>query len=156
MRRRLRGLQRLLDVYETIEEIREAEARRTASEVREVQQAIGRQAKVVREAASEGREALIEGDAHGRTFAATRQELEHAKRTKLDYVLGEREVRSAAARLTHQDSRQWSERMKQVVKNVESQIVEREEKQAQSTADDHYLSTRAWKRRQGLIEIPRR
>lgn len=148
MRERLKTLRHLLDVYETIEEMRLAEAQRATGEVHEAERAVGSQHAMAQEASLDERQALAEGDSMGRSFATTRQQVAGARRSILERVLREREEHSNAAKLRHVDSRQWSERMKQLVEGVEAGVLEQEEKRAQAMADDRYLSRRRWKRRE--------
>lgn len=147
MHGRLKTLRQLLGMYETIEEIRQTEAQRAAGEVREAEQAIGRQKTLAQEALGKEHQALAEGDRMGWSYAATGYGVAGMRRMRLEPVLKEREELSSAARRRHIDSRQWSERMKQLVQGVEAGVLEREEKRLQAAADDLYLSRRQWKRR---------
>jgi len=145
MKRRLQMLERLLDVYETVEELREAEAQRAAGEVREAELAIGRQTSLVHEAAGEERQALSKGDRMGWSYAMARQRVAGVRRKALGQVLMEREKHRMVALKRHVDSRMWSERMKSLVEGVRSDMEEKEQRRAQAQADERFLAQRRLK-----------
>jgi hypothetical protein len=156
MRERLKALRQLLHVYEAIEEMREVESQRAAIEVREAEQAIGRQRTISQVAALDGHQALLGGDRMGWSFAAVQQEAAGWRETQLAGVLSEREECSGAARRQHLDSRQWSERMKRLVDGATASVTETEEKRTQAAADDRYLSRRRWKQGRRRDDASRR
>lgn len=151
MKRRLKTLERLLNVYETIEELREAEAQHAIGEVREAERAIDRQTAMVREAAGEERHALAEGDRMGWSYAMARQSVAGVRRKALGPVLAEREKRSNIANRRHVETHLWSERMKALVRGVRDEIEEKEQRGLQAKADERFLAQRRLKKPRGDV-----
>jgi hypothetical protein len=147
MRDRLKTLRHLLEVYETMEGLREAEAQRAAGDVREAEQAIVRQKTLARNAAGDERQALRQGDRLGWSSAASRQQVAGARRAGLERVLDEREERSTVARRRHVSSRLWSERVRTLVQDTKAVIAEQDARHEQAAADERHLALGRWKRR---------
>ena len=147
MRERLAALRRLNAVYEMVEEIHSAEARRAAAAVAEAQSVIHAEEARKYEARMNGREALLADDRTGWSLAVVHEGIAGQRKKLLEPILEEREEKSEEARARHLASRLWSERMKSLVEGATARIVAEEERRAQAVADDRFLARRAWKQR---------
>lgn len=150
MHERLKSLQQLLRVYEAVEKIHEADSAQAAIEVREVEQAIGRESRVSRAVLEYERQAVLEGDRLGCSVAVVQQKAVVLRQARLAGVLSEREARSYAAQQQHMDSRQWSERVQKLIDRIADSVARVEEKRQQMNADDRFLSRSRWKQRSQL------
>lgn len=142
-------LERLLNVYEVVEELREVEAQRAAGEVREAELAIGRQTSLVHEAAGEERQALSEGDRMSWSYAMARQRVAGVRRKALGQVLTEREKHRKIALKRHVDSRVWSERMKVLVQGVRDDMEQKQQRRLQAEADERFLAQQRFRQASG-------
>jgi hypothetical protein len=144
MRERLKALRRVLRVHELIEEMREAELLRAATEVREAELAIATQRAIVRSSSAEWRDALLRDDRVASSVSVVEQKAARWREALLVPVLTEREQRSNMSRERHLASRQWTERMRRLTEQVEENLNGMEDKRLQGEADDRYLSRRRW------------
>ena len=144
MRTRLTTLKRLMNLYDTVEQIHLVELQRTLLRVREVNQAIETQRAAVNSAGLDGREALMSGDPIGWIAAETQREIAGGMRERLEKIRLEREALWKAAKEQHTESRLKSEQMKSVVEGLETQVGIEDGRRMQVAADDRYLSRRRW------------
>ncbi|MDE1178374.1 MAG: hypothetical protein PW789_17505 [Edaphobacter sp.] len=139
MRDRLKGLQRLLKVYEGIEGMRESEAHRANGEVRVAEMAVGQQQEIAREATGAERESRAEAERLGWFDATASLQMSAVKEARLNHVLQERARAGDIANRRHRDSRVWSEKMKTLVEGVQSDVVRQDEQRLQSLAEEGHL-----------------
>ena len=147
MRERLAALRRLSSVYELVEEMHSAEARRAAAAAAEAQGALLAQETRTHEARMSGREALLMDDRTGWSVAVVREEIADRRKKQLEPIFEEREEKSEEARERYLASRLWTERMKSLVDSASTRIIVEEERRAQAGADDRFLARRQWKQR---------
>ena len=150
MRDRLRALRRLSAVFGMVEEIHSMETRGAALAVTEAQIAIQAEATRTHEARQGGREALLTDDCLGWSLAVVHEEVALRRRKRLEPLLEQREERHEEASERYVASRLRNEQMKSLVKDASAQITAEEERRAQTSADDRFLSRRERIRRREM------
>ena len=151
MERKSKNLRQVMDVYLMIERLRRVEAERTLMDVTEIGEAIRNIEGELAESIVSERDALVANHSLNRLLAAKRQEIAAFKRLSLER---ERDVRIQRHRITahtYIDSKQWSERVKAIVKEIDRLAKLGADKKEQAQADDHYVSA---KRRADLAQHP--
>jgi len=144
MQTRLKALQRLVTLYAAVEEMHSTELQRMTAAVREAQQAIGVEQKVVRSARVDGRGALLAGDSVGRMMAETQQETAVWRLEGLERIRLEREELNDAAREQYVASRLKKEQIKRVFDDIAARTEIEEGRRMQAASDDRFLARRRW------------
>ena len=151
MERKAKNLRQVMDVYLMIERLRRVEAERTLMDVTEVGTAIKNIEGELAESIVSERNAIIANHSLNRSLAAKRHEIAAFKRLSLERELDVRTQRHRLATRTYIDSKQWSERVKAIVKEIDRLAKLGADKKEQAQADDHYVSAR---RRADLARHP--
>ena len=142
MERKSKNLRQVMDVYLMIERLRRVEAERTLMDVTEIGAAIeGIQGELAESIVSE-RNALMANRSLDRLLAAKRHEIAAFKRLSLERELDVRTQRHRIATHTYIDSKQWSERVKAIIKEIDRLAKVGAERKEQSQADDRYVSAK--------------
>jgi hypothetical protein len=131
-------------LYGVVERMHSVELQRAISLVREAEEAIETQRRILRAAGFDGRLALTLGDRMRWSFAETQREITAKCGTRLEQIRLDREELSAATRERYDTSRVKSEQMIRVVEGVTTRVETEEGRRAQATTDDRFLSRKLW------------
>jgi hypothetical protein len=148
---RLETLQRLVTLYSAIEEMHSTELEGMTAAVRETEQAIGVEQKVVRSARIDGRGALFTGDRVMRMISQTQQDLAARRERLLEQVRLEREEMNDAAREQYVASRLKREQIQRVFDKIVARMEIEEGRRRQAASDDRFLARRRWRDAQEKI-----
>jgi hypothetical protein len=151
MERKSKNLRQVMDIYLMIERLRRVEAERTLMDVTEIGTAIKHIEEELADSILSERNALMANHSLDRLLAAKRHEIGALKRLSLERELDLRTQRHRIATHTYIDSKQWSERVKAIVKEIDRLEKVSVDKKEQAQADDHYVSA---KRRADLAQHP--
>jgi hypothetical protein len=141
---RLKRLKRIAALYGVVERMHLVELQRAASAVRETELAIEAQRTVARAAEFDEREALVMEDRIGWSLAEMQRGIAEWKGERLEEIRLKREELSEVARERYARSRLKSEQMTQVVDGVAARAEVEEQRRAQSSTDDRFLSRKIW------------
>jgi hypothetical protein len=141
---RLKRLKRMAALYGVMERMHSVELQRARSVVREAEQAIETQQRIVHAAGLDGREALTRGDRMGWSLAETQQVVAAWKGERLQEIRVKREALNEMARERYAGSRLKSEQMSRVVEGVAMRMEREEGRRFQSITDDRFLSRKLW------------
>ena len=142
MERKSKNLRQVMDVYLMIERLRRVEAERTLMDVTEIGAAIKDIQGELAESIVSERNALMANHSLDRLLAAKRHEIAAFKRLSLERELDVRTQRHRSATHTYIDSKQWSERVKAIIKEIDRLAKVGAERKEQSQADDRYVSAK--------------
>jgi hypothetical protein len=144
MSERVRGLQRLADLYGMVERLRSVDLKVAADSVTEATQAIDRERVVKQVQQSQGRVAIECGDAPERVLAESQIELAETRAVRVEQLRRAREVQRETALDAYRASRLRMEQMQHMVRSVREREAMDEKRRFQAALDDRHLSRKLW------------
>ena len=134
--------------------MRSLQLQAASSAVAEVLQASREQAELRRLHVSQGRAAMLIGDAEALAVAAVESSLSHLRQTQLEEIRQARELLRQHSQTVHQASRLQLQQMETVVEQSSTQERLEEQRRGQTTSDDLYGARLAWKKGAGSQPPP--
>ncbi len=131
-------------LYGVMERMHSSELQLATSAVRETEQAIETQQTIVRAMGIDVRKAVVTGDRLGWSLAEAQREIAMWKGKRLEDIRLKCEELNNLAQRRYAESRLKSEQMDRVVASVAVRVEMEEERRAQSTTDDRFLSRKIW------------
>ncbi len=136
---RVRGLQRLADLYGMVERMHSVDLRVASDSVTESVQALDRRRRVESEQLERGRSALEDGDREEWTMAESQAELAQAQAERVDRLRQAREILRESALDAYRASRLRMEQMQQLVRSVRDREATVARRRFQAALDDRHL-----------------
>jgi hypothetical protein len=158
MSTRARGLQRLADLYGTVERMRSVDLKVASDSVTEASQALDTERQTERTQAENVRAALEQGDRHEWALAESQAELAGSRAGRVEHVKRAREELKETALQAYRASRLRMEQMRQMVRHVREREAAVERRRFQAALDDRHLARQMWvkaKKSEGLTPIKR-
>ncbi|SNS44951.1 hypothetical protein SAMN05421770_1011021 [Granulicella rosea] len=145
---RVRGLERLAELYGMIERLRSLDLRTASAQVNEAASYVHLQREAGRREVESGRAAIAAGDRQGWAIAESELELTRIRQARAEELRRARAALRETAADAYRASRMRMEQMQSVARQASKQEQAEERRRTQAALDDRHLARSLWKKTQ--------